>query len=110
MYNQYYNNSNMNSLNNINNMNQNDLILNPQSSINQNDLPLIKNDYTTLRSKANNINNNLIMNSNYQVNVNDPFFESQQKALSEFKKVLNKVDENLQSKNQDYVKLNEEDE
>ena len=107
MNNQYTNNSNINSLNN---MNQNDIILNPQSSNNQNEIPILNNEYTTLRSKSNNINNNLIMNSNYQVNVNDPFFESQQKALSEFKKVLNKVDENLQSKNQDYVKLNEEDE
>ena len=107
MYNQYTNNSNINSLNN---MNQNDIILNPQSSNNQNEIPILNNEYTTLRSKSNNINNNLIMNSNYQVNVNDPFYESQQKALSEFKKVLNKVDENLKNKNQDYVKLNEEDE
>ena len=43
------------------------------------------------------MNNNLNNNSNF--NINDPFYESQQKSLDEFKKVLSIVDQNLDNIN-----------
>ncbi len=72
--------------------------------INEND---IQNQNTTfLKSSVRqiNLNTNSIINNNF--NNEDPYSDNQQKSLDEFKKMLNRVDENL-SKGKERIILND---
>jgi hypothetical protein len=70
---------------------------------------IINNHIVNMVSQKSNINKNKNTNNNNNIIMNridtDPFSESQQKSIEEFKKVLLKIDENIQMNNE-IMKLN----
>ena len=70
--------------------------------------PILNNNTLNMVNQKSNTNINI--NTNNNINImsrldTDPFSESQQKSIEEFKKVLLKIDENIQMNNE-IMKLN----
>ena len=99
------NNIRLNTTNNIDFQSENILFIK-----NIKDIQIEDNNLNINSNKVNPINSFRNKKSNL-INIdtiNDPFSASQQKSIDEFKKILSKVDENLQ-KNKEFISLNKEE-
>ena len=73
--------------------------------INENDIQNQNNTFLKSGIRQINLNTNSLINNN--LNNEDPYSDNQQKSLDEFKKMLNRVDENL-NKGKERIILNED--
>ena len=74
--------------------------------INETDIHNQNNTFLKTGSRQISLNTNSLININNNFNNEDPYTDSQQKSIDEFKKMLNRVDENL-NKGKERIILNE---